>query len=121
MNMTIKELSDELGVSKQAIRKHINQLPPTFTVTKENGVYILNPSVVEYIKGKVTSKKQPVIDNLPPTDNQQLIEENDFLKEQIKLKDEQINDWTNLSKSLRTERLLIEEDITKKRKWWWQS
>ena len=37
--MTIKELADELGVSKQAIRKHLEKLPPTLSVTKkENAI-----------------------------------------------------------------------------------
>ena len=34
---TLKELADELGVSKQAVRKHFDKLPPTLVPTKENG------------------------------------------------------------------------------------
>ena len=39
---TIKELADELGISKQAVRKYFNKLPSTMIPTKEKGKYILS-------------------------------------------------------------------------------
>jgi len=54
--MTIKELADELGVSKQAIRKHLEKLPPTLSVTKKGNIIYLNTDVSNLVRKKVTSK-----------------------------------------------------------------
>jgi predicted transcriptional regulator len=57
---TIKELADELGVSKQAIRKHLDKLPPELSVTKTNRVFTLNPYLQDFIRkkiGKVTDNQ----------------------------------------------------------------
>ncbi|MFS1106375.1 hypothetical protein [Enterococcus faecalis] len=119
MNLTIRELADELGVTKQAIRKRLDNLPNNLEVTKDNGVYTLNSDVVDFLRKNMKPIKQPN-DNVDTLGNQllidKLIEENEFLKEQIRLKDQQIADWTNFSKSLRTESVLLEQN-TKKKRW----
>ncbi|MDO7865188.1 DUF536 domain-containing protein [Brochothrix thermosphacta] len=92
-NKTIKELADELNVSKQAIRKHLDKLPPTLSVTKENGKILMNVAVVKFVKdrtnrvtGNNTSNQKEKV-----TDNIELLNEYVFeLKEQIKQKDKQI-------------------------------
>lgn len=61
---TIKELAEELGISKQAIRKHLAKLPPTLSVTKTGRVHTLNPDVQAFIRNRVTA----VTDN--PDSNQ---------------------------------------------------
>ncbi|MFL2141860.1 MAG: DUF536 domain-containing protein [Alkalibacterium gilvum] len=53
-DMTIKELADELGVSKQAIRKHLEKLPPTLSVTKKENAIYLDTDVSRYVRSKVT-------------------------------------------------------------------
>ena len=92
-NKTIKELADELNVSKQAIRKHLDKLPPTLSVTKENGKILMDVDVVNFVKdrtnrvtGNDTSNQKEKV-----TDNIMLL--NDYiseLKEQLKQKDMQI-------------------------------
>jgi len=47
---TIKQLADELGVSKQAIQKRINNLPNNQQPTKVGGKYLLSKDLVEKIK-----------------------------------------------------------------------
>lgn len=59
-DMTIKELADELGVSKQAIRKHLEKLPPTLSVTKKENAIYLDTDVTAFVRSKVTR----VTDNL---------------------------------------------------------
>lgn len=41
MTFTVRELAEELGVSKQAIHKKINQLPSELTPKKLEGAYQL--------------------------------------------------------------------------------
>lgn len=53
-DMTIKELADELGVSKQAIRKHLEKLPPTLSVTKKENAIYLDTDVTAFVRSKVT-------------------------------------------------------------------
>ena len=36
MNKTIKQIADELGISKQAVRKHLNKLPVTTVSTVQH-------------------------------------------------------------------------------------
>ena len=92
-NKTIKELADELNVSKQAFRKHLDKLPPTLSVTKENRKILMDVDVVNFVKdrtnrvtGNNTSNQKEKV-----TDNIMLL--NDYiseLKEQLKQKDMQI-------------------------------
>lgn len=47
---TIKQLADELGVSKQAIQKRINNLPNNQQPSKVGGKYVLSEDLVAKIK-----------------------------------------------------------------------
>lgn len=69
MTMTIKELADELGVSKQAIQKRINNLPTNQQPTKVGGRYILSKEVVN------TISKQYAGNNVDMEVNQQSTED----------------------------------------------
>ena len=40
---TIKQIADELGVSKEAIRKHLDKLPPTSVTTGANRAILVKP------------------------------------------------------------------------------
>lgn len=82
---TIKQIAEELGVSKQAIRKHISKLPPTTVSTGANRAILINARGEKIIKEKIKSKVSTVGSNLPPTDT--LIK---TLNEQIQIKDKQI-------------------------------
>lgn len=65
---TIKELAEELGISKQAIRKHLAKLPPTLSVTKTGRVHTLNPDVQAFIRNRVTT----VTDNRDSNQNNEV-------------------------------------------------
>lgn len=65
--MTIKELADELGVSKQAIRKHLEKLPPTLSVTKKENAIYLDTDVTAFVRSKVTRLPTTLLVRLPVT------------------------------------------------------
>ncbi|WP_139843569.1 DUF536 domain-containing protein [Enterococcus sp. 7E2_DIV0204] len=65
---TIKELAEELGISKQAIRKHLARLPPTLSVTKTGRVHTLNADVQDFIRNRVTT----VTDNQDSNQNNEV-------------------------------------------------
>ena len=51
MTFTVRELAEELGVSKQAIHKKINQLPSELTPKKLEGAYQLTEEIADSIRG----------------------------------------------------------------------
>lgn len=103
--MTIKELADELGVSKQAIRKHLEKLPPTLSVTKKENAIYLDTDVTAFVRSKVTRVTDNVTSkvtsnkfNEKEADNNLKRDEktaNNYeiekiLNEQLKIKDKQL-------------------------------
>jgi len=52
-DVTIKELADELGITKQAIRRYFEQLPTELIPTKKNGSYQINANAQRFIRNKV--------------------------------------------------------------------
>ena len=104
-DMTIKELADELGVSKQAIRKHLEKLPPTLSVTKKENAIYLDTDVTAFVRSKVTRVTDNVTSkvtsnkfNEKEADNNLKRDEktaNNYeiekiLNEQLKIKDKQL-------------------------------
>lgn len=144
-NVSIKELADELEVSKTAIRKHVNQLPEEFVVVDTGKRLELPPETAQYIRDKVITNRMKVTSNatgrilgevsinLPekqfPTD-----ETISFLMEQIETKDKQLETKDIIIKELtaslrdqqrlstlqleKQERLLLENEQLKKKPWW---
>ena len=109
--MTIKELADELGVSKQAIRKHLEKLPPTLSVTKKENAIYLDTDVTAFVRSKVTRVTGNITSNLTSnvagnkfnekeTDNNLKRDEKPaknyevekILNEQLKIKDKQLSE-----------------------------
>lgn len=105
--MTIKELADELGVSKQAIRKHLEKLPPTLTVTKKGNAIYLDTDVSRFVRSKVTRVTDNVTGkvtsnqfnekgtkkNLKREENPtNIYEVEKILNEQLKIKDKQLSE-----------------------------
>lgn len=88
---TIKQIADELSVSKQAVRKKITpEIGNQFTVTKGNTVYIseqgetlIKSAFSKSIGNQVTSNETVTIDNLVT-----------ILQEDINAKNQQIADLT---------------------------
>jgi len=103
MKKTIKELADELGVSKQAIQKRINNLPTNQQPTMVGGRYLLNEELVEIIRsqykedenGRVEFSQQPttanVVDNVLAEVVEDLKKDKIELFDSMKEKDKQID------------------------------
>jgi len=60
MSKTIKELADELGVSKQTIRYHLKHLPANYTGKDSKNRIIIKPNAETVIKGKVVKEKTSI-------------------------------------------------------------
>ncbi|EUJ35648.1 winged helix-turn-helix domain-containing protein [Brochothrix campestris] len=53
---TIKELAEELNVSKQTVQYHIKFLPTNYTTKNDKNIIMINAKGQAYIKGKVRKK-----------------------------------------------------------------
>lgn len=81
--ISVKKLSEELGISKQAVHKRIEQLPVCFQPKKVDGVYELTAETADAIR---KNKKASTTVNQLPVD---AVVEVDALKMQInELKEE---------------------------------
>jgi DNA-binding transcriptional MocR family regulator len=118
MPKTIRELANELKVSKQTIQYHYQRLPTKNHQKNSHGVNLISPTAERIIRGKVTkvllAKKQQTSDKEPPKtskENNELIttlrREVEDLKsqrdkqlatkdQQISSKDRQIDQLTKL-------------------------
>jgi len=95
MKKTIKELADELGVSKQAIRKHLDKLPDTLSVTKEKGIVYLNTDVETFVKSRITKVTSKVTDNVSGNLTDDFMSRILFLEKQMGIKDKQLETKDN--------------------------
>lgn len=90
---TIKELADELGVSKEAIRKVVANLPETCYQVGANNQRLINAEGIKQIRSKVNPKR-PTTKCQPDGKQHQLVatyeSQIQSLKEQIIEKDQQI-------------------------------
>ena len=132
---TLKELADELGVSKQAVRKHFDKLPPTLVPTKENGKYLLSLEIQNFIRSKVSTVDTTKVSTVDTTKVSTVDTLVDTLKDElISEKNSQITDLRKQNNDLRklldqqqqlqfkTQQMLEEKtlllDTARKRKWW---
>ena len=69
MGMTIKELAAELGVSKEAIRKHVAKLPSDHVSHGKRGVISLTDDAVAIIRQQIATYISPTTNNEPPITN----------------------------------------------------
>lgn len=130
MSKTIKELADELGVSKVRIQQVIDKLPITKKPIKENNKYILNNQNIKDIKGfigkKIISNRKEENDNLSISYRKVI----DNQIEQLNEKDKQIEHLQKLLENQQVLTLQSQEKIKlleskkeyigeekKKRKW----
>lgn len=63
---TVRQLADELGVTKQAVRKQVDKLPPNLISTGNNRTILINNEGIEIIRDKVLSKRPTVDTNEIP-------------------------------------------------------
>ena len=57
MSKTVKELADELGVSKQTIRYHYRNIPAKYVVKGKDGVIRIDPIAEGIIRNKVVNNR----------------------------------------------------------------
>ena len=108
---TIKQIADEIGVTKQAVSKRLSQLPPTEVATTDNGTKLISPHGESILKGliKPTTNQSPpteapTVEPSPPTvdsDILKLLQDNlTVLQGQLAEKDKLINTLTEQNKDL---------------------
>lgn len=147
-NLTVKQLAKELGVSKQAIHKRINQLPVELTPEKVGGAYELSSETADYIKGNMERASTTNQQSSPKVDSEvdtlrlmikELKEEKTRLYTQLEIKDKQLDKMhklvdqqqqLTLQSNHQTDRLQLEffqekkddknlsTDSSPKKKWW---
>jgi predicted transcriptional regulator len=86
---TIKQIADELGVSKQAVRRHINKLPPTEVSTNIHRAIVISDVGTEIIRDivnrrttNVTTNKVVTVDTIVTMLQNELNEKNALIKAQ---------------------------------------
>ena len=123
---TIKELADELGISKQAVRKYFNKLPSTMIPTKEKGKYILSLDIQDFIRSKastVNSTKTPTVDKLVDTLKDEFIADKDNQITDLKVQNDDLRKLLDQQQQLqlKTQQMLEEKTLlletVQKRKW----
>lgn len=89
---TIKELADELGCSKTAIRKYMDEdFRITYTARAANGVIVITPEGCKLIAESLRKPLETTGNQFAETTgNQGLQAEVEFLREQLRAKDRQI-------------------------------
>ncbi|MDH6364540.1 putative transcriptional regulator [Enterococcus sp. PF1-24] len=87
-NVTVRELAEELNVSKQAVRKWLLKLPEGLSTTMNKNRLELSCEVADFIRQNIKNgKKLPEVIE----DKSYRFDENiEFFKEQLKMKDDQI-------------------------------
>ena len=89
---TIKQLADELGVSKTAVRKYMTpEFRGTYTETRDGNVIFINEDGCKLMAETIKKPQETNGNQLAETpDNPGLQEEIAFLREQLQAKDRQL-------------------------------
>ncbi|WP_414840434.1 DUF536 domain-containing protein [Carnobacterium sp. TMP28] len=99
--ISVKELSKELGISRQAVYKRINQLPKSSQPKKIDGVYRLTTPIIDLIRNfEDVSTEETTYDNhmvvIMETRINELKEVQKKLYEQLDQKDKQLHQFQTL-------------------------
>lgn len=104
---TIKELADELHVSKQTIQYHVKSLPTNYTTKNNKNIIMINTQGQSYIKGKLRKKSDKQNSKEPDKETTNYTaKENHSLVQQLEVKDNQI---AELQKLLHAQQKLIDQ------------
>ena len=87
---TIRQVAEEVGVSKQAVSKRLAQLPPTEVTTNERGVKLITPYGEELLKGIISPTKPQLPPTLPPTADKHVDDLIAMLQRELDTKNKQI-------------------------------
>ena len=106
MEMTIKELADELGVSKDKVKYQVRKLPSDYLVKKNNITYLTDTGIwhVKTLLGKKSGELPRELPSKLPTEEEKKIRELEIkvelLELQLRMKGEEwhkrekiLNDW----------------------------
>ncbi len=100
MDKTIKQIAEELNISKQAVRKRVNQLPTNCYHSGINRTILINEEGQRLLGLKVSTKYQPKVDTKVDTEVDTLVEmlkeQLHDTREQLKIKDKQIEELHQL-------------------------
>jgi len=128
--MTIKNLADELGVSKNTVRNQLVNSGFDLAQYKENGIIMLDKELIGVVRSIYRSKSDQFTGQLPVNNTGSdfpLEKENEFLRDQLAEKDKHISELTEmirdqqkltLLQQQRNEQMLLENQELKNRKWW---
>lgn len=99
--ISVRELSEELGISRQAVYKRINQLPKSSQPKKIDGVYKLTTPIIDLIRNfEDVSTEETTYDNqmvvIMETRINELKEVQKKLYEQLDQKDKQLHQFQTL-------------------------
>ncbi|MCH3626834.1 hypothetical protein V7G42_14365 [Enterococcus faecium] len=128
--MTIKNLADELGVSKNTVRNQLVNSGFDLAQYKENGIIMLDKELIGVVRSIYRSKSDQLTGQLPVNNTGSdfpLEKENEFLRDQLAEKDKHISELTEmirdqqkltLLQQQKNDQLLLENQELKNRKWW---
>ena len=128
--MTIKNLADELGVSKNTVRNQLVNSGFDLAQYKENGIIMLDKELIGVVRSIYRSKSDQLTGQLPVNNTGSdfpLEKENEFLRDQLAEKDKHISELTEmirdqqkltLLQQQKHDQLLLENQELKNRKWW---
>ncbi|GGD05349.1 DUF536 domain-containing protein [Enterococcus wangshanyuanii] len=91
---TIKELADELGISKSYVDKIIRTLKLNTKLNKVGNKYVISKKQENLIKSKLSTDKTTTKSHTNSTTNSHT--EVDFLREQLRVKNEEMNTMQRL-------------------------
>lgn len=91
---TIKELADELGVSKSYVDKIIRILKLHTKLNKVGNKYVISKRQENIIKSRISNEKSTTESHTNSTTNSR--SEVDFLREQLQVKNEEMNTMQRL-------------------------
>lgn len=110
MKKTIKELADELGVSKDKVKYQVRKLPSNLT-TKDNGITYVEEQGITLIKNIIVGKKsEPKTSELTTS---YLTSQIDTIKEELYQKNKQI---IQLQKLLENQQILTKQTLDENEK-----
>ncbi|WP_148249318.1 YfeC-like transcriptional regulator [Enterococcus faecium] len=95
---TIKELAEELGVSKQAIRKYFDKLPTKLTPKLIGGKYVISAKAQEFIRNNINQTNEVDTEVNSSVDN--------ILVKELKEKNKQIEHLQNV---IETQQKLLDQ------------
>lgn len=128
--MTIKNIADELGVSKNTVRNQLVNSGFDLAQYKENGIIMLDKELIGVVRSIYRSKSDQFTGQLPVNNTGSdfpLEKENEFLRDQLAEKDKHISELTEmirdqqkltLLQQQKNDQLLLENQELKNRKWW---